>query len=331
MLLSIMIICAFISYKSTRQERYEDVVTSNTCTDLITDYLLQTDFKGNTRVNVLQNIKNELGISKEELLERHNIKMSDLPDRVKEKLPNVSLDEVLSNFKRSIVIEQDKEAPQNSCIIPVSYIKRLRDVTNAPDVMIQNFNEYNTGDQERIRQSNIDPSIQKKVCMIGDMFYPSNIVTKHSNDFGQLVEVEKTSRDKEKVEYLGCEFPVLRGMGSIKGDLKKIFERSDSENLRKFNELIDEFNVSNDRRLVAASKDASTAKEESTTHGNMVTQQTIAANAKDILDKQIAATETTVPPMTSAYIANTDAKNKLSKDIQARSGYVGISTRNYIV
>lgn len=320
MLVSIIIVCSFIAYTPPR-ETFE--IETNTCKELLIDYLQATTMKDSSRERISDFIMNELRLAKEELLAKHNIKMADLPEDVRSKLPDLSLDDVLTNFRRSVEIDfNGTENPSRStCIIPITYMKRLQEKNNTNDIKIMNFMEGNSDEQNAIRNKGIDTSLRVKVCKIGNSYYPSNVVSSYSSDMNALIQNEKNARTQDGKLYLGCEYLPTGGMEKVKEQLKEIFQFADSDNIRRFNELIAEFKRTYDIRMAAKAKDEQTARRQEETRSSMLVQQEVAAKAKSELDVQAAITAKTVPPLTEAGVRYNVAYNNLITDITRKDGY----------
>lgn len=271
LLLSIIVICAILSGVQNKSPS-ESFAIENvyTCKDYIIEMLKTRDeYRGMDIKTIEKIVSDKFKIEPEEFLEKHGIKLQDLPPFIRQQIPNLTVDEVLVNIRRQVDRDiYDNNVPVNQCIIPARYMKSMQ---NGNSDKVQVYNNPNS-------------KIKQKECKLDKRTYPSNIKAGYPNDFGSIANIDSITQDKTL--YLGCQFGGNKSLDEIKAELKDIYELSDSDGIRTLNNLIVEYNKWYKERLEKEKTDEKTRKEEKDAEAWRNKEQEKARKAFALLEQQ---------------------------------------------
>lgn len=301
-LITIIVICAFFSSIVWRQYDRFNRISPDSCTDAMIDRMrkegnrnsddkIQTDIRELTRIPIAK------------FLDDYKVKYDSLPVDVQRELKDIVTYDVLDQFKRHIVFNQDnQEIETDQCVIPVSLMRRFKDQVRNNSVDIINSNQF-------------ENSVYKK-CKIDNYFFPSNIKNSLSNDFNQLMNMDSAKEDR--IKYYGCLFPNKNLDQVMLDQLKTMYKYSDTDLMRRLTEIIIQYTTSvdvlneaknrnriaNERRALSEQQLKSSQEQERISNANKVAQETAR-------DQNAAAAS-------SAFVVKTSAENSALTEITKR-------------
>jgi len=229
-LITIIVICAFFSSSVWKQYDRFNQISPDSCVDAMIDRMRR---EGNR--DAPSKIRNDLQESTRipitKFLEDYSVRYTSLPVDVQRELKDIVTFDVLDQFKRHIVFNNQKEEMEtDQCVIPVSLMKRFKDQTNNNSVDIMDSNRF-------------ENSVMKK-CKIDNHYFPSNIKNGMSNDFNTLMTVESAKEDR--IKYYGCLFPNKHLDDVMLNQLKTMYKYSDTDTMRRLTEIIIQYTTSVD-------------------------------------------------------------------------------------
>ena len=262
-------ICGVLKRRFNILDLKGSIEDSFKCKDCMISLLTR---KGVNINNASKQIEDMLKVRPDEYLALMGQNLEGLPDDIRAKLPGMELNEVVSQMRKQIMInEEGAKIALDTCMIPLSFIQRM--INDSPN---------------QVKLDN-NTDMDFKTLTLGNMTLKTNIKRSLTNDISQLMKIDSI------VEYRQEELGALLDVGDksyIRTVMIQLFALSDSVTMRTINSLLNRYRTThNERRVAKQHEDTSIVQLTDATRDNNVAQAK-AASSEKILNEQVPKTQT---------------------------------------
>lgn len=236
---SISKICKLLSEVFIKQFIATDPEDSYKCKDCM--IALQMD-RGMELQKAGEMVDSLLKVTPDEYLAMMGQSLDSVPKDMQAKLPAMDLNEIISQMQKLVMLDAEgNHEPVDACVVPLSMIARM--LKDSPS-------------QVRLENDVYGQSFMK-ILRINKMELPTNIRSSYSNDISELMKLDPSN---DQMKTYGALVSVA-DQSELRQILIELFAHTDSETMRKINNLFAQYKITFDQRQEAKRSEVASAKQ----------------------------------------------------------------------